>query len=223
MGPVAYPTTRSAYQYSSRESSMDPTYGAYDHSSHQRKSSLYHASNPGKPPPQYRTNLHAGEYYQQTVRRNSTYAPATAEDVILIKQATPGMHNFLGLPGGQDFDITSYQFDAPPMGGAEQRIDPSLIPHGHAFFHDNNHGDRVHDGGIFFGDTQYVGEKFVSPFEAIDPSLGDPSILFGDGEHNQDGLPLHDPHMNILRGQQEGWQVESMDAGSEFDNWMKEE
>jgi hypothetical protein len=218
VGPVAYPTTRSAYQYSSRESSMDPNYVGYNPSS-------YQASNPGKqPPPPYRPNPQGHEYYQQTIRTNPNYPPAGAEDVILTKQATPGMHNFLGLPGGQNFDIMNqYQYDGPPMVGAEHKIDPSLISHGQRFFNDNNYGDRAHDVGVYFGDTQYGSEKFVGPLGIIDPSLGDPVISFTDVEHAQEGMPIHDPHMGVLRGHQEGWQVETMDAGPEFDKWMDEE
>ncbi|EHK98655.1 putative Transcription factor ste11 [Glarea lozoyensis 74030] len=214
MGPVAYPTTRSAYQYSSRESSMDPNYVGYHPSS-------YHSTNPGKQAPQqYHPNPQSGEYYQQTIRMNPNYPPNGAEDIILTKQSTPGMHNYLGLPGGQDFDIMGhYQYQGPPMTGTEHKIDPSLISHGQTLFNDNNHGDRAHDRGVFFGDTQYGGEKFAGPF-GIDPSLSDPSMSFADAEHVQEGMPLHDPHASVLRGHQEGWQVETMDAGPEFEKWM---
>jgi hypothetical protein len=215
MGPVIYPTTRSAYQYSSRESSMEPNYVGYHPSS-------YQASNPGMQPPlHYRLSPQGSEYYQQTIRNNPNYPPAAVEDVILTKQATPGMHNFLGLPGGQDFDLMGhYQHNEPPVMGTEHKIDPSLMSHGQGFYNDSNHGDRAHDGGVYFGDTQYGNEKFAGPFGSIDPSLGDPVMSFTDAEHAQDGMPIHDPHVSILRGHQDGWQVESMDAGPEFEKWM---
>jgi hypothetical protein len=34
------------------------------------------------------------------------------------------------------------------------------------------------------------------------------------------GSQIQAPHMDILKGGQEGWQVESLDSGGEFDKWM---
>lgn len=187
--------------------------------------SHFSASNPlMKPPPQYQSLLAGGEYYEQTIRPNPNYDIGNfcaAEDVLLRKTQAPSVQPFLGLPGGSnDFDIMSgmmpqQHFDdmnqVGPAGG-EQKIDPSILSSQGAF-----------NDGIYFGDTQFEDQKFVPPpygAGLIDPSLGDPVMAFLDAEPIQEGMPLHDPHMGVLKGHQEGWHVESMDGGQEFDKWM---
>ncbi|CAG8950732.1 hypothetical protein HYFRA_00002943 [Hymenoscyphus fraxineus] len=221
--PVAYPPRGSAYRYSqSRDGSMEPNYA--ERPMHQNPSH-FNMSNPHmQAPPQYNQMLQGGEYYEQTIRPNPNYDfgnYCSAEDVLLKKTAAPGVHSFLGLPGGSsELDIMNgmmpqhQQFDGMPVGvGPDQKIDPSLISSQGAL-HDNPEG-------IYFGDTQFEDQKFI-PYGAglIDPSLGDPVMAFSDAEPNQEGMPLHDPHMGILKGHQEGWHVESMDGGPEFDKWM---
>lgn len=230
--PVMYPPTGSAYRYSnSRGSSMEPSYAE----GRPMNQSHFNTSNPQmKPPPQYQSLLAGGEYYEQTIRPNPHYDLGnycSAEDVLLKKTQAPGVHSFLGLPGGSnEFDIMNgmmhhqQQFDgmnhvAPAAG--EQKIDPSLLSSQGAF-NDNAYGDRAPEG-VYFGDTQFEDQKFVPPpygAGLIDPSLGDPVMAFSDAEPNQEGMPLHDPHMGVLKGHQEGWHVESMDGGQEFDKWM---
>ncbi|KAF4636955.1 hypothetical protein G7Y89_g1133 [Cudoniella acicularis] len=210
--PVMYPSTRSAYQYSSRENS--PNYGTYNKSS-------YQATNPGRPPPaQYQGNLQSGEYYQQTIRQNPTISGA--QDVILTKTAAPGVHSYLGLPGGQEFDMMNPfpQFEGQPAPAPEHKIDPSLLSSGELdLYHDNNFANH-HTEGVYFGNTQHGDPKLHSSLGMVDPQLGDPLISFGDLDQHQEGMPIQDPHMNVLKGNQDGWHVESLDPGQEFDKWM---
>ncbi|RDL41953.1 Uncharacterized protein BP5553_01932 [Venustampulla echinocandica] len=207
--PVAYPTTRSAYQYSSRESSVDPNYRPYNISS-------FHASNPGRaPPPQYQANLPPGQYWQMTSRPHPTMA--AAEDIIHTATVSPGENvNFLGLPGGHEFDMMSVygQYEGPPP-APEQKIDPSLLSPSHGLYIDGGYGSRTIDG-IYLGDTQY-GQKYTVGYDVADPSLVDPAMPYMEPEHNQDGMPLNDPHMDILGGREAGWSM--LEDCSEFDKW----
>ncbi|KAH6678389.1 putative transcription factor ste11 [Halenospora varia] len=217
--PVVYPTTRSAYQYSSRESSIDPSYGAYNKSS-------YQATNPGRPPPApYQQNLQNGEYYQQTIRQNPQIAGA--QDVILTKTAAPGMHSsYLGLPGGQEFDMMnqySQQYDNRSTPALEHKIDPSLMSSGQQSTYSDSNFAPHHAEGVYFGDTQHGEQKFHPAIDLVDPHLGDPALAFGELEQHHESLPIHDPHVNVLRGNQEGWHVESLEVGQEFDKWMEGE
>ncbi|TVY82799.1 Transcription factor ste11 [Lachnellula suecica] len=219
--PVAYPTTKSAYQYSSREPSMDHerNYGGYNRSS-------YQATNPGRPlPAQYQHDLQAGEYYQQTIRPNGHNMIGT-QDVILTKTAAPSVQSYLGLPGGQqDFAAMNQfaQYGNHQDHAPKQEIDPSLIFQGGDMYHDGNY-DASHSGGVFFGDTQHhPDQKWAAPIAMIDPALGDPDLSYAEPEQSQDGGPIQDPHMNVLRGNQEGWHVESLDGGGEFDKWMEDD
>ncbi|KAG9239428.1 putative transcription factor ste11 [Amylocarpus encephaloides] len=218
--PVAYPTTRSAYQYSSRESSIDTSQPFYH-------SSSYHSTNPGKQPPApYLPNTQGGEYYQRIIRQNPNYAPPGAEDVMLTKSnhLVPGMHPFLGLPGGQEFDMMGVyqQYEGQHAVAPGHKTDPELLSQSQGVYNDN-YEDRAHDGSVYFGDTQYSEQKLAGSYNLIDPHLSDPVMSYANSEHGQEEMPIHDPHMNILRGHQDGWQVESMDAGPEFEKWMDEE
>jgi hypothetical protein len=217
--PVAYPTTRSAYQYSSRGNSIEPGHAAYNRSS-------YQASNPNKPIPQpyNQADLHQGQYYQQTVQSNQQQLGV--EDVIIRKTAAPppGVHSYLSsVPGGgQEYDLMNpnpfIQYEQPTQ-DREHRIDPSLMAqdqdHGayNGDFGDLHHPDGVYFGSSHQGDPQWQGQ--------YDPN--DPSMHFLDVLHRQEHMPIQDPHMHVLRGHHEGWHVESLDAGPEFDKWMDEE
>jgi hypothetical protein len=221
--PVQYPTTKSAYQYSSRETSMEPNYGGYNRSS-------YQATNPGRPlPAQYQPDLQAGEYYQQTVRQNPNIVGA--QDVILTKTTAPGAHTYLGMPGGQqqqqEYDIMNqFAYDGQQQHVPKQEIDPSLISQDQGIYHDGtgNYAE-AHSEGVYFGDTQHQpDQKWAAPYGMIDPNLGDPVMgSYADSEPTQDGGLIQNQHTDVLRGNQEGWHVETLDAGGEFDKWMDEE
>jgi hypothetical protein len=206
---VEYPTTRSAYQYSSRESSMEPNHGGYNRSS-------YQATNPGRPlPAAYsQADLRAGEYYQQTIQNNPSLVGV--QDIIMKKAAVPGMHSYLGLPGGQEYDMMNTyaqpQFEFPH---GEQRVDPSLLAQDQALFN-SQYVDSV-PPNVYFGGSQNGDQQWQPSYE------NDPILPFLDPELTQDGSQIQDPHMHILKGSHEGWQVESLDAGGEFEKWMDEE
>jgi hypothetical protein len=224
--PVQYPTTKSAYQYSSRETSMEPNYGGYNRSS-------YQATNPGRPlPAQYQPDLQAGEYYQQTVRQNPRIVGA--QDVILTKTTTPGVNTYLsnvGMPGGQQqqqkYDIMNqFAYDGQQQHVPKQEIDPSLISQDQGIYHDGtgNYAE-AHSEGVYFGDTQHQpDQKWAAPYGMIDLNLGDPVMSsYPESELAEDGGLIQNQHTDVLRGNQEGWHVESLDAGGEFDKWMDEE
>jgi hypothetical protein len=205
--PVAYPTTKSAYQYETRENSMEPNHDGYNMSS-------YQVTNPGRPLPlpYSQTDLRTGEYYQQTIQSNPSLLGV--QDVILRKAVAPGMHAYLGLPGGQEYDMmgtfTHYQYEVPPHG--EQRIDPSLLAQDQAIF-DGQYVDSTQQI-MYIGGSQNGDHQWQPSYEH------DPTMPFLDPLLTQDGSRIQDPHMDVLKGSQDGWQVETLDAGGEFDKWM---
>jgi hypothetical protein len=214
--PVVYPSTRSAYQYSSRGNSMEPIGPGYNKSS-------YQASNPNRPlPPQYsQDGLHVGQYYQQTVQGHPDLNGV--EDVIIRKQAAPGMHSYLGLPGaGHEFDLMSHNafshYGSPPP-FHEHKIDPLLESQGSEIYESGGYGEeRIVDP--FFGNNQN-GEHYWTNqqhYEAID-HLNSTSQYIESIKAEED-MPIMDPHLHILKGHQEGWHVESLNEGHEFDKWM---
>ncbi len=204
---VAYPTTRSAYQYDSRESSMEPNNVGYNRSS-------YQVTNPGRPlpAPYNQVDLRAGEYYQQTIQQNPYLAGV--QDVILRKAAAPGMHSYLGLPGGQEYDMmNTYQhqhFEVPSHN--QQRIDPSLLAQDQVGFNSQYVDPTLQN--VYFGGGQNGDQQWQPSYEH------DPVMPFLDPALAREGSQIEDPHMDVLKGGQEGWQVETLDAGGEFDKWM---
>ena len=214
--PVAYPTTKSAYKYSSRETSMEPNHSGYNRSS-------YHASNPGRLlPVQYnQADLHAGQYYQQNIQPNNLIPGA--EDVIIRKTAAPGVHSYLGLPGGQEYDMmNSYPQYETPL-GPEHRIDPSLIAQDQALY-DGGHYGEPQPEGVYFGGSHNGDQQWQAPYGMIDQATNDPSMPYIESEQNLDGMLIQDHQMHVLKGHHKDWLVnESLDAGQEFDKWMDEE
>jgi hypothetical protein len=214
--PVAYPSTKSAYKYSSREASIEPSHSSYNRSS-------YQASNPGRPlPAQYnQAGLQVGQYYQQNIKPNNLVPGA--EDVIIRKTAAPGVHSYLGLPGGQEYDMMNPypQYGAPP--GLEHKIDPSLIARDQIVYDGGSYGDPLAEGTYLSG-SHNGDQQWQAPYGMIDRATNDPSMPYLDSEQNLDSLEIHDHQMHVLKGQNENWQVnESLDAGEEFDKWMEEE
>jgi len=209
--PVAYPTTRSAYQYSSRDGSLGPNDGSYNRSS-------YQTNNPGQVmPAQYnQAELHNGQYYQQTIRHNPTIAGV--EDVIISKATAPGVHSLLGLPGRQEFDMMNPypQFES----GTENIIDPSLVAQDQPLYENSNYGDH-HPDGVFFGGSHHSDQQWQVPYGMIDRNQIDPALNYLDPE--LDNMQIQDPHVHVLRGNQDGWHAESLGEGDEFNNWMGDE
>lgn len=207
---VVYPTTRSAYHYSSRDNSVESNHGGYNQSSFQ-------ASNPGRPTPaQYnQASLNQGEYYQQSIQKNP--AIPCAEDVIIRKATAPGMQPLTSIPGGHDFDMMNPypQYDLPP--GPEHKVDHSLMGHDHHKYNGASYGE--HGEGMYFGGHQNGDQHqhWQAPQGIIDRNRHDPMLNFIDPELDND--QIHDPHAHFLKGNQAGWQVESLDGGTEFEKW----
>lgn len=215
---VSYPTMRSAYQYPSRESSVEFNYGDYNKSS-------YQATNPGKPiPAQYnQANLNDGQYYQQSVLSNPNIAGV--EDVIIRKTATPGVHPYLSLSKGPNLDLINpypqYETSLEP----ELRIDPSLIAQNQAPYGNELYTGQRHDGIYFSGnmDSPVEDQNWQQPYGMeVQPPLNPqgPALNYLDP-----ALTINDVHMDeqVPRDPQDGWHVESLEANQEFERWMNEE
>lgn len=215
---VPYPTTRPAYQYPSRESSIEPNYGGYNKSS-------YQASNPGKPiPPQYdQANLDPGQYYQQSIQSHPHIAGV--EDVIIRKTATPGVHSYLGLPG-PDFDMMNPypQYDGGQ--GPGLRLDPSLMAQDHAAYSGDLYNGH-HPDGLYFGggmDSPSGDQNWQHPYgmeEQNFPQHQGGGLSYIDPELTMSNVHIEDQH--VLRGHHDGWNAESIEANQEFERWMNEE
>ena len=211
---VAYPTSQSAYSYS-RDNSLEVNQGGYNRSS-------YHANNPGKPhPAQYnQVALADGQYYQQTIQAHPTVAGI--EDVIIRKTTAPGMH-YVGLPGGQEHDLMYQhqfqyaQYEPPPP--PEHKIDPALMAQDQVLYD----GNFIRPENVYFGGSHDIDQHWQAQYGLIGPGMNHGPQHCGDGGLHGDSLQIHEQHMHILRGQQEGWQVDPLDPGQEFDNWMGEE
>ncbi len=200
-------TASSPYGYS-RHVSEEPSFSNYNRSS-------YQAANPGKPvPAQYNpSNLSNGQYYQQTVHQNASMPGM--EDVVIRKTVAPGMRH-LGLPGGHGYDMMDpYQPHEARM-TYEHRIDPSLIAQGGGTYNEVYIGqERMYLGESSHGDPQWQG-TYGLPDRDIPGELQRHDLL------NMGGLQLQDQHMQMLKVNQEGWAVEPLDVGQEFDKWMDE-
>jgi hypothetical protein len=216
--PVTYPTTKSAYQYSSRENSMEPNPMGYVRSS-------YQFNNPQRqvPSPYNEGNLAAGVYYQQTVRHHP--GMNGVEDITIHKAAAPGAHSYLGLPGGQGYDVMSQY---PPFQGQqhlEQRIDPSLIAQDRVLYAESNYGEQIPQQELYIRQSPNGDQHWANvAFEAEHGPL-----LYHDPEFDREGSQIHDPQMHALGGTQRGWDVDetlgaSLDDGTHFENsWMDDE
>ena len=212
--PVTYPSTKSAYHYGSEESSMEPNRHSFNRSS-------YQITNPGRPlpAPYSQAGLNFGEYYQQTIRNHPSMTGVS--DIIIKKQQVPS--SFLGLPGaGKGYNLMNpYQQyeEYPAYHHPEQGIDPSLMPPaGQVVYHDGSSYGELSNHGLYFGGSPNGDQHQWQP-QSLE---NDPLMPFLDPELNQERSQIHDPHMHILKGSQEGWHVESLDAGGEFDKWMEE-
>jgi hypothetical protein len=219
---VPYPTTRSAYQYLSRGSSAEVSYGSYNKSS-------YQATNPGKPiPPLYnQAKLDAGQYYQQSIQSNPSIAGV--EDVIIRKTASPGVHSYLGLPGGQDYDVINVYQPYEGVIEHELRIDPSLMAQDHAASGSELYSGRYPEGAYFdgnvnspSGDTNWQQQTYGMG-DHNDPGRQQPALNYLGPELTVTNMRIEDHHMHVLKGHQDAWQVDSLEAHQEFEKWMNEE
>ena len=200
--PVAYPTTRSAYHYDSREDSMEPGYVSYHPSS-------YQISNGGRYATQYDPNsLDQGHYYQPYVRDHTPMSGV--EDVMYRKAARP--HPY-GAQQEQEYEPVhvQQQYSHPAQ------IDPSLLSHG------------LHQYAEY--STPQIDPNFFVMPNPDDQQWAQYGVLDQDFNHGitylavdpaLDGSQIQDAHMDILKGNQDGWQVDTLDAGDDFDKWMNE-
>jgi hypothetical protein len=167
-------------------------------------------------PAQYnQASLHQGEYYQQSVQKNP--AIPGAEDVIIRKATAPGIQPLISIPGGHDFDMMNPypQYDLPP--GPEHRVNHSLIANDQHIYNGASYGD--HGEAVYFDGHQNGAQlqNWQAPHGMIDRNRHDPMLNFIDPE--LDNGQIHDPHAHILKGNQAGWHVESLDGGTEFEKW----
>jgi hypothetical protein len=218
---VPYPTTRPAYQYPSRESSVDPNYGGYNRSS-------YQATNPGKPlPAQYsQADLDVGQYYQQSVRSNPNIAGV--EDIIIRKAATPGIQSFVGLPGGPEMEMmnpySQYEGNIDPG----FRIDPSLMAHNQPTYSNAFYNGPQNDGLYFGGNMESpsADQAWQQAYHMEEPAPSnypDPSLDFVDPALTMNDVHTDNQNIQMLRGQEDGWHVDSVEANQEFEKWMNED
>ncbi|KAH8592488.1 hypothetical protein B0O99DRAFT_674468 [Bisporella sp. PMI_857] len=214
---VVYPSTRSAYQYSSsRDTSLEPFHGGHNRSSFQ-------ANNPGRPiPPQYnQANLHRGEYYQQSIQPHPTIVGA--EDVYLRKAMAPGVtSSYLGLPGGgEGYDLMQQYPPYESVMGPEYRIDPILITQEQVMYNGAGYSDD-HPDGVYFGVSHNGDQQWQAAYTTIDRPHTSTNLSHLDPE--LDNVHIRDPHAHILKGNTEGWQThtETLDEGGQFDKWMDE-
>ncbi len=210
--PAVYPSTKSAYQYS-RENSVEPSHMVYNRSS-------YQINNPGRPlpSPYNHADLYPGEYYQQVVQNHANLLGV--EDVLIKKATGPRMHSYLGIPGGgaQEYGVIQGMSHYPGH-HPETRIDPSLITPDHALY-----AASYCDGGhpnLYLGSGQTGHHNWQTPYVVNEHGHGHDQIMpFLDPDLGQEGSQIQDPQAHVLKGHQDGWQVDSLDAGGEFDKWM---
>ncbi len=208
----SYTASRSPYGYAqSRQISEEASFGTYNKSS-------YQACNPGRPipAPYNQSNLHHGQYYQQTVRHNMTH-PGLVEDVVIKKTAAPGMSHH-ELPGGQSYAVTDAYLSQDGIMTAEHRIDPSLIAQDSSFYGD---GYGEHES-MYPGGKLDEGSQWHGPFGRVDRGLYQEDHSFTEASQSYNRIQLHEQQLQMLKGSQEGWSVEPLDVGQEFDKWMDE-
>lgn len=203
-----YPTTRSAYNYSSRDNSLEPHHVGHSQSS-------YQATNPGRPmPAQYdQASLHQGEYYQQSLQKHARIPGV--EDVIVRKATAPGIQPLISVPGGNDYDIMNLypQYHLPA--GVELRVEHSLIGQDQHIYHGGDYSE--HGEGVYFGGRHNGDLHWQAPHGMIHRHQHDPMLNFIDPE--LENGHIHDPHLHVPKGNQPGWHVESLDGGTEFEKW----
>ncbi|KAH8808203.1 hypothetical protein F5884DRAFT_857745 [Xylogone sp. PMI_703] len=213
----SYTPTSSSHTPYSREASTFPDFrvDSIPPSQKSDRSSRYEDIYPGQPypTPYNESELERGQYYQQVIHRNPTHP--SYEDVIIRRAAGPtgpsgsemqlatGM-DYLGLPGGQDYDIMQ------PSGEANQSIDPSLVQQNH--LGDFNPTSPV--DGLYYDGLQEEGRHWYRQY-GMDPALYDAPVYF-DGE-SMDTTHFQDPHLH-----EEVWGVESAEGARELQRYLSE-
>ncbi|RFU33101.1 hypothetical protein B7463_g3250, partial [Scytalidium lignicola] len=174
------------------------------------KSSRYEDIYPGQPypTPYNEAELEQGQYYQQVIHRNPAHP--SYEDVIIRRAAGPsgpsgseiqlmtGM-DYLGLPGGQDYDIMQ------PSEEASQSIDPSLMQQNPGEFNPNHSPAD----GLYYDGLQDDNKHWYRQY-GLDSTMYDMSAYY-DGE-TMDTTHLHE----------EVWGVESAEGARELQRYLNE-
>ncbi|KAG9244809.1 hypothetical protein BJ878DRAFT_549514 [Calycina marina] len=212
---VAYPTTRSAYNYSSRGTSLEPVQSGYIRSS-------FHANNSGRPmpAPYDSSSLASGEYYQQSLQAHGPILGV--QDVILRKAVAPGVQSLIGLPNGtQGYDDLLHQY--PPydahFAGDEYKMDRSLTTTQHLAYNGNGF-DEGHSEGLYFGGSLSGDPQWHGPCTSAEsrPHSSEPGVSQLDPEF--ENAQFQNQNAQVLRGHQADWHVQSLDEGGQFEQWM---
>lgn len=205
---VEYPTRQSAYVYSSRENSMEPT--RYNRSS-------YQATNPGRPlPAQYnQSNLRAGEYYQMKTMNHPSMVGV--QDVIIKKSMTPQPSmQYVGLPGGQEHYDMLNTYPQYENRGQDHRVDPLLAQHDQPGMYEGNFADPLSQN-VYYPGGHTNEQHWQGQYHGGEH---DPAMPFIDPDLHEEGGEIQEPHAHVLKGNQDGWHVETLDSGDQFDGWM---
>ncbi|KAM3073239.1 hypothetical protein ACMFMG_008948 [Clarireedia jacksonii] len=213
--PVVYPTRRSAYQYSSREHSIESGYNGYNNSP-------YHVVNMGSPhPSQYsQADIQSGQYYQPNIRQNQNHLIADVGDVMMQKTAASGAHSYqVSIPVGPESDIMHPQQRYHGSPAPEPRIDPSLMAHDQGY--QGSNFSESHPGMYFDSPHEAEHALYQAPYGMNGREL-DPHLSYLGPEQQTDRSQIHDPHMGVLQGNHDGWQdMGAFDNSQQFDDWMK--
>ena len=127
------------------------------------------------------------------------------------------MHH-LGLPGGHAYPMMNQYLPRDDFITPDHRIDPSLMRQGPETYESGyisqqrlNHGVNVHNE-----------PPWDETYGLADQEIYENQQTFVGGQREFDHLQLHDQHTQMLQGSQDGWSVEPLDVGQEFDKWMDE-
>lgn len=197
----------------SRGSSLEPGMGgAYNNSA-------YSTSNPGRrPPAQYdQSGIHQGQYWQQQIRRNQQNP--NIEDVLMRRAAAPGTDADSSLVYHNEFPNDG--FDAHfygPRDTAEIKIDPSLMAHPQPGY---DSAYAASTSGMFLedGDILNDGRQWEQAAGNVDRDLQEEYPEYLGTQNGVEGLYIANQQLHILNSH-DSWQVESLDAGDEFNKWM---
>lgn len=209
-----YQPSRDPYNFS-RESSIEPVNGAYN-----ANRSSYQASNPGRqvPLPYNQAQLQSGQYLQQIV--HSSQAIQGVEDVLIKKTEAPGAC-YPNHPSFQEYDFMN-QYQEPALllesqAPLEDRIDPSLMSQAQELY-----GTPYVEDPVYFENVAAV--EWQVPYAIDEQTVNDSSLgLLGPPQDfGSTPLEMTEQSFNLLKGSQDGWQVESLDDGQEFDKWVDE-
>jgi hypothetical protein len=166
--------------------------------------------------PYNQSSLHNGQYYQQIIRPN--LAHPGIEDVVIKKTAVLGMGH-LGLPGGHAYTVTDPYVSQEGTVTPEHRIDPILIAQDNSHYSDA----YVEQEGLYLGGNLDDGSQWRGSYGGADRVMYQDSSELHAASEAYHGMQLHDQQLQILKGNQEGWEMEPLDAGQEFEKWIADE